>query len=147
MALPAAPGSPTNPSALPVVGQGGAPGQPPVGGAGGATMPTPNRGVQAAANGKLTWVARQLLDVMKMLEIGSDQMKDINKAFDLVSKHVPPGSGSPGVEQTAMHKMMLEQKSEQPMLQLMRQQGGAPGGGGAPPPGGAGGAAPPAAAA
>lgn len=102
-------------------------------------MPTPNRGLQAAANGKLTWVARQLLDVMKMLEIGSDQMKDVNRAFDLVSKHVAPGSGSPGVEQTAMQKMMMEQKQEQPMLQLLRAQGGGgAGGGGAPPaPGGA----------
>lgn len=109
-------------------------------------MPTPNRGLEAAANGKLTWVARQLLQVMHTLEIGSDMAKDVMKAFDLISKHVPPGSGSPGVEQSAMQKMMMEQKAEQPLLQQLRAQGGggAGGAGMAPPPGAmpAGGGAP-----
>ena len=102
-------------------------------------MPTPNRGMQASAMAQLTWVIRILEKALPMVGVETELGKDVMKALTTLSKHLPAGSGSPGVEQQAMQKMMMEQKQEQPMLQLLRSQGqgqpgAAPPGGAAPPP-------------
>lgn len=103
-----------------------------MGGAGGATMPTPNRGMQAAAMAQLTQAIRIMEKALPMVGVETEMGKDVMKALTQLSKHIPAGSGSPGVENQALQKMMMEQKQEQPMQQLLRSQGQ-----GAPPPGGA----------
>ncbi len=115
MALPAAPGSPATPSTMPMVGQGGAPGAPPMGGAGGATMPTPNRGHQAAGAAMVQQAVRLLEKSLSMLGAESEPGIAVMKSITNLAKHIPPGSTSPGVEQSALQKMMQEQKAQQPM--------------------------------
>lgn len=92
-------------------------------------MPTPNRGLQANATAMVSVALRQLEKAIPMAGAETELGKALMKAVSALAKHAPAGSGSPGVEQSAMGKMMAEQKQEQPLLQLMRQQGG----GGAPP--------------
>ena len=94
-----------------------------MGGAGGATMPTPNRGLQAAAMAQLTHAIRILEKSLPMLGVETEIGQAVMKALQSLSKHVPAGSGSPGVEQSGLAKMMGEQRQEQPMLQVMKAMG------------------------
>lgn len=100
-------------------------------------MPTPNRGLQAAAIAQLTQCIRIMEKALPMIGVETEMGKDVVKALTTLSKHISPGSGSPGVEQNSLMNMMMQQKQEQPMLQLLRAQGQSPGqspAGGAPPP-------------
>jgi len=129
MALPAGPGAPTVPQSLPQVGQQSPPGSAPPGPPG-VTQPTANRGNQASG---LAWVGtavRLLERALPLLGAGTEPGQAVMKALSSLSKHVPPGSTSPGVENSALQQAMMQQKAEQPMLQLLRSQGG---GGGQPP--------------
>lgn len=111
-------------------------------------MPTPNHGMQAQATGFLTAAIRILEKALPLFGSVSDEGKEVMKALTALSKIAPPGSGSPGVENSAMHNLMAQQKQESPLLQLLRQKGMNPSGqGGAAPPGTGAGAPPPSAAA
>ena len=120
---------------MPVAGAGGPPGSPPVVGAGGATMSTQNRGLQAAAIAQLTHAIRIMEKALPMLGVETEMGKDVMSSLSKLSKHIAPGGGSPGVEQSALQQMMMQHKQDQPMLQALRAQGqGQPGGGGGAPP-------------
>lgn len=99
-------------------------------------MPTPNRGLQANAIAQLTHCIRIMEKALPMVGVETEMGKDVMKALTTLSKHIAPGSGSPGVEQNALMQMMMQQKQEQPMQQLMRAQGQSqsPASGAAPPP-------------
>lgn len=125
---------------MPVVGQGGTPGQPPMGGAGGATMPMMNRGAKASGLAYIQQAVRILEKAIQVVGAETELGKDVIQVLTKLTKHIGAGA-SPGVENSALQKLMAEQKSEAPLLQQLRSQGGG-GGGTAPPPGG-GGAAPP----
>ena len=139
-ALPiaAAPGGP-GPAGMPPVGAGTAPGQPPFGSSP-MTMPVPNAGLKAAALAQLQWAVRIMEKALPMLGIGSDEGKSVMKALTSLSKLVPPGSTSPGVENSALQQMMLQARQEQPMLSMLK--GGQAGGAGMPPGAAAGAGAP-----
>lgn len=115
-------------------------GQPPIGSSP-ATQPVPNRGLQAAGLAKLQVIVRQLEALLPTFGAGSDVGKDVLKALSGLSKHIQPGSVSPGVEQSALQEILM--KSRQNALQMAAAKG--MGQGGQPPqPGmpGAGGGAP-----
>jgi hypothetical protein len=95
---------------------------PPGGGAGGATPASPNMGHLAAANALVTNALKFLEKALPLAGATSDLGQSLMKAIQSLSKIVPPNSGSPGVEQSGMHKMMMEQKQEQPLLQMLRSQ-------------------------
>lgn len=121
------------------VGAGGQPGQPPFGSSP-VTQPTPNRGLQAAALSQVALAVRMLEKALPMLGVETEPGKDVMRALPILAKHVPPGAGSPGAENSGLQQMMMQQKQEQPMLQVLRAmqakqaEGGAPGGApGAPP--------------
>lgn len=99
-------------------------------------MPTANRGSQAKALGKITQVIRILEMTLPDIGVETEVGKDVLKAMTTLSKHISPGSGSPGVENQALMNLMMQQKQEQPLLQLLRAQGQqqTPSPGGAPPP-------------
>lgn len=97
-------------------------------------MPTPNRGMQAAAMAQLTQCIRILEHALPLVGVETEVGKDVMNALKTLSKHIAPGSGAPGVEHQALQQMMMKQKQEQPMLQLMRAQGQSPGAGAPPPP-------------
>ena len=95
------------------------PGQPPVGSSP-ATGPVPNKGLEAAALAKLGQVVRILESLVPQLGAGTEAGKDVLKALTSLSKHVPPGAVSPGIEQTALKKMMMEQQQQGPQIAAMR---------------------------
>ena len=109
-------------------------GQPPVGSSP-ATGPVPNKGQEAAGLAKLGLVVRMLESLVPSLGAGTEAGKDVLKALTSLSKHVPPGAVSPGIEQTSLMKMMQDQRQQQPQIAAMRAaMSGQPPGGGAPPP-------------
>lgn len=105
-------------------GVGAAPGQPPFGSSP-MTMPAPNVGLQAAAKAKLVWAVKILEQVLPAFGAGSDEGKDVMKALSSLSRHIGAGAGSPGVEASAMQKMFLESRQDNPMLDAMKQKMGA----------------------
>ena len=141
MALPAAPGSPLVPSSLPQVGQSGMPGQPPAGPQS-LTQPTPNRGNEAAGLAFVGGAVEALKRALSLLDVASEPGQAVMKALSSLSKHVPPGSTAPGIENNAFAQLMNERKQQAPLIQLMRSRGmqmpmGAAGGGAGAPPGAA----------
>ena len=124
MALPGAPGSPVAPQSLPTVGQGGAPGAAPPGPPGGATMPTPNRGLQANGLALISAAVKVLLRALQVLGPETEPGKDALKAVTALSKHIPPGSTSPGIENNSFQQLQQQQRQDAPMLNVMRAQSG-----------------------
>lgn len=86
-------------------------------------MPTANRGNQAKAIAKITQVIRILEMTLPDLGVETEMGKDVLSAMTKLSKHIAPGSGSPGVENQALMQLMMQQKQEQPLLQALRAQG------------------------
>ena len=112
-------------------------GQPPVGSSP-ATGPVPNKGLEAAGMAKLGLVIRMLESIVPQLGAGTEAGKDVLKALTSLSKHVPPGAVSPGVEQTSLMKLMTDQRQQQPQIAAMRAamagNSQTPGAGASPPP-------------
>ena len=108
MAMPPTPPV-SSPTASGVAGAGTQPGQPPFGSSP-AQMPTPDRGGQAAALALVSTAVRILERALPQLGAGSDPGKDVMKALQNLTKHVPQGATSPGVENSAMQQMMLQGK-------------------------------------
>lgn len=110
------------PGAAPPPQLGGAtppPGQP-AGGAGGATMPTPNRGLEAAALAKLAVAVQQISLIGGLLPAGSDAARDIRDALNKLAKHVPPGAISQGVQMTEAQRALMQQRQNQPQIAAQR---------------------------
>ena len=113
-------------------------GQPPVGSSP-ATSPVPNKGLEAAGLAKLGLIVRLLEQIVPLLGAGTEAGKDVLKCLTSLAKHIPPGAVSPGIEQSALQKLMLQQRQQGPQIANMRaamaQPGGAaPSGPSAPPP-------------
>lgn len=89
-----------------------------------ATTPVPNRGQEAAALATLNVIVNALLKLAPQFGASSDVGQAVLKSVQTLSKHVPPGSTSAGVENNAMMKMQREQAQQQPMAAMMRAQGG-----------------------
>lgn len=109
-------------------------GQPPVGSSP-ATGPVPNKGLEAAGLAKLGLIVRLLESLIPALGSGTEAGKDVLKALTSLSKHVPPGAVSPGVENSSLMKLMQDQRQQQPQIAAMRQAMAGPqnSGAGAPP--------------
>ena len=99
-------------------------------------MPQANRGLQAKGLTQVQTAVRILEQALPLLGADSDPGKDVMKALTSLSKHIPPGSTSPGVERTGLQSMMQQQRQDQPQAALLRAlgQGGAPGAGAGGPP-------------
>lgn len=96
-------------------------------------MPTPNRGLQAAGLAYVTQAVRILSMALPILGAETDQGGAVMSAIKSLTKHIPPGSGSAGVENSALRNLMMQQKANAPMQQVLRNQGGGGAPGGAPP--------------
>jgi len=72
-------------------------------------------------------------ETIPLLGVGSEPGKDLVKALSTLAKHVPPGSVSPGIQQSTMERLMQQQKQMAPQIAAMRamqpgqQQGTPPG--------------------
>lgn len=118
-----------------------APGGPPIGNSP-ATQPVANRGMQAAALAKLAVAVHLLESLLPEIGAGSEAGQAVLKALNSLSKHIPDGSISPGVEQSSMQNLILKARQQAPQIAAMRA-GQPAGAGGPPPPGAGGGAMPP----
>lgn len=106
---------PPSPSPNPSAPQG----QPPVGSSP-ATGPVPNKGQEAAGMAKLGLAIRLLESIVPQLGAGTEAGRDVLKALTSLSKHLPPGAVSPGVEKTSLMNMMQSQRQQQPQIAAMR---------------------------
>jgi hypothetical protein len=86
-------------------------------------MPVPNRGKEAAALAKLSVIVNALLTLAPDVGASSDIGRDILDAVKKLSKYVPPGSTSQGVENNAMMSMMRNQQQQQPVQAMMAARG------------------------
>src|SRR5258708_4769326 len=93
VAMPGAAAPPSGPGSAP----GASPGESP-GGASPATMPVANRGHAAAGLARLSQIVRLLEETVPLLGVGSEAGRDVLKSLQNLSKHVPPGAMSQGVE-------------------------------------------------
>ena len=67
----------------------------------------------------------------------SDPARAATKAIGDLTKHTPPGSVNPAIENAALMKLMQQQKQQAPMMAALRSQGQQmpqPGAGGTPQP-------------
>lgn len=70
-----------------------------------------------------------------MLGPGSEVGKDVLKALNTLSKHVPPGSVTPAAEKNGIEQMALKNAQGQSQMQQLKQSaGGGQAPGGQPPP-------------
>lgn len=86
-------------------------------------MPVPNRGAEAVALAKLSVIANALIKLVPEIGASSDMGKDVLKAAQSLLKHVPPGTVSPGIENSAMMNMQRAQAQQQPMAAMMANRG------------------------
>jgi hypothetical protein len=116
------------------VGAGTQPGQPPFGSSP-VQMPTPNRGLQAAALTQIQWAVRILEKALPVMGATSPVGKDLMSAIKALSKHIQPGDMGRGTEASTLQNMMMSAKAEQPQAQILKalQQQGQAGGMPAPP--------------
>ena len=121
-ATPAA--SPAPPAAM-----GAPPGQLPTGSSP-ATMPVANRGQEAAGLAMLSVAVKVLEKSFSLMGVATEPGKDILKALNVLSKHLPAGQVPTGVQNNAMQDTMDQNRKMAMLLPLLRQGGGAPPGAG-----------------
>ena len=119
-------GAPPPGAAPPAGGQ-----QPPFG-TSPATGPTPNKGFEAAGLQQLGLAIRQLEKLVPMLGVGSEPGKDVMKALNMLSKHVPSGAVTPAAEKNSIEKMAMQNAQQGQQMQQMRKSMAGPGAGGQP---------------
>lgn len=73
---------------------------------------------------KLSVAVRLLSAIGNDLGLTDEVGRDVMQAALKLGKYVTPGSGSAGVEQNALKSLMMQQRQEQPMLQMMRAKMG-----------------------
>lgn len=103
--------------------QGGAPAtssQGQASGPGGASMPVPNRGLEAAAMAKLAVHIQALQTLLAVLPAGSDIASDVRDGISKMAKHVPPGEVSQGVQMTEQQRNLMQQRQQSPQIAAMR---------------------------
>ena len=105
--------------APPAPGAGATQGQPPIGPTP-ATSPVPNKGMEAAGLAQLSGVVRQLEKLVPLLGAGSEVGKDVLKSLTMLTKHIPPGAVSPGLEQSAMSNTMTQMRQNAPLIASLR---------------------------
>lgn len=95
-------------------------------GPGGATMPSPNRGLEAQAMAKLAVYAQGMQTVLAGLPAGSDAARDVREALNKISKHVAPGNVSQGVQMSEAQRNLMQQRQQGPQIAAARaaQMGG-----------------------
>lgn len=126
-------GAPPGGGATPPPQQGQATGASP------ATMPVPNRGIEAAALSRLSVHVQGMQTVLAMLPAGSDAATAIRDALNKVAKFVPPGAVSQGVQMSEAQRQLMQQRQMGPQIAAQRAaqmgggQGQMPGAPGAPP--------------
>lgn len=106
------------------------PGQPPSGPSP-ASHPTPNLGHQAAGVAKLAVIVKQMEETIPLIGATTEAGRALAEAMLKLAKHVPPGSVSGGMEQSAMQQAMMKARQQAPQIAAARAAQPAPMPGGA----------------
>lgn len=96
------------------------PGQPPFG-TSPAVGPTPNAGYEAAGLQKLGMALRLLEQTVPLLGAASEPGKEVLRALNGLSKHIPPGTVTPAAEKNQLQQMALQQAQRGPMIAKLRE--------------------------
>ena len=94
-------------------------------------MPLQQKGMEAAGLAQLGVIVKQLEKLLPMFGVVSPVGEAVHSAIAKLSKHLPQGTVSPGMEQSAMQRLLEATRQQGPQIAAMR--GAAPGGA---PPGG-----------
>lgn len=105
-----------------------------------APVSAPGPGNVASGMMLLKSAVDMMQQALPMLPSGSQQHRDVLKALQQLSRHLPQGAPTAGVQQTQLGDMLRNTVRNALMQRLMSQRGG---GGAKPGAGGPGGAAPP----
>ncbi len=108
------------------MGAGSQPGQPPFGSSP-VSQPAADRGREAAGMSRLGVIVRLMEETVPLLGVGSEPGQAMLKALNSLAKHVPPGSVTPGVQQSTMQRLMQQQQQMGPQVAAMRAMGQQPG--------------------
>lgn len=84
------------------------------------TMAVPNAGMEAAGLARLNMVVRMLEEVLPMFGAASEVGQTVLKSVTSLAKHIPAGSMSSGVEQTAMQGVMNSARQQTPIIAALR---------------------------
>lgn len=108
-----------------------------------ATAPTPNRGYDMAALQRIGVLIKGLEETMVLVGAASEIGKDVLKAIQVLTKHIPTGTSTPASQKNTLESMLLKNGQNAQQAAMIRGQQGAPGAGapgggapGAPAPGG-----------
>jgi hypothetical protein len=85
-----------------------------------ASTPSPNRGLEAVALAALKVHVEAINRLSGFFPAGSDAWRDVHKAVELITKHVPPGAVSQGLANTQAEKMAMQQRQMAPQIAAMR---------------------------
>lgn len=117
--VPAQPGMPAAPPPAQAGAPGPASGQPSFGSSP-VSQPVANKGHQAAGLSRLSVAVKVLEEALPLLGAATEPGQAVITALKSLSKHVPAGAVSPGVQQSTMEKLMLAQKQAGPQVAAMR---------------------------
>ena len=120
---------------MPPAGAGTSPGQPPFGSSP-ISAPVPHRGLEGEGIALVAQAKKMLEAAIGKPGMGAETElgQAILRSLELIGKQLPEGTVSPGMERAGMEQFMLQQRQQNPMMNIMAalgQQGGA-GGAGAP---------------
>lgn len=94
--------------------QAGAPGPTP------GTMPTPNQGQHVAGLAMIGVIVKLMERAIPLLGAGTEAGRDLVKSLSSLSRHVPAGALSPGIENTAIERLALQNRQNGPQVAAMR---------------------------
>lgn len=83
-------------------------------------MPTPDRGLEAAALAKLAVHVQAIALIGAVLPAGSEAARDIREALNKLAKHVPPGAISQGVQMSEAQRALVQQRQAGPQIAAAR---------------------------
>jgi hypothetical protein len=85
-----------------------------------ATQDTGNPGALANASAQIQQAVKILETVLSAVPIGTKQYNSVIESIKRLSSNFPANEGSPGVQDTAIESMLLEQQRMAPMNAIMR---------------------------
>lgn len=100
----------------------GAPQGSPPSGASPATSPVPNKGYEAAGMARLALIVKQLESLIPLVGVGTEMGRDALKALSSLSKHVPPGSVSPGLQHSELQRASMQNRQNAQMMMQRNAQ-------------------------
>lgn len=85
------------------------------------TGPSPNKGFEAAAVKQVGVVVKQLTALLQTAGATSEVGKDVLKALNILTKHVPSGAVTPADERQSLERQMMANTQNNQQAQMLKQ--------------------------